>query len=238
MTNMQGYWKLPQETARTIGADGWLRTGDAGYMDADGYLYIHDRVKDMIISGGENIYPAEVENAIYGHPRRFGSRGDRHSERAVGRGSEGDRRHSSRARRRIRTRSSRGRASASLRTKCRRAWTSSRSCRGIRRARSCAGSCARRIGRDGSGRSIRNRRQLTYAYPRKRARNLGCGTRGFDCDGRGVGSRFVRQRRCIGLDWRARASRQSKRPDRSARRHQPKVEVCRGTGMCGGLGGC
>jgi long-chain acyl-CoA synthetase len=68
MTNMQGYWKLPQETARTIGADGWLRTGDAGYMDADGYLYIHDRVKDMIISGGENIYPAEVENAIYGHP--------------------------------------------------------------------------------------------------------------------------------------------------------------------------
>jgi long-chain acyl-CoA synthetase len=68
MTNMQGYWKLPQETARTIGADGWLRTGDAGYMDADGYLFIHDRVKDMIISGGENIYPAEVENAIYGHP--------------------------------------------------------------------------------------------------------------------------------------------------------------------------
>ena len=68
LTNMQGYWKLPQETARTIGADGWLRTGDAGYMDADGYLFIHDRVKDMIISGGENIYPAEVENAIYGHP--------------------------------------------------------------------------------------------------------------------------------------------------------------------------
>jgi acyl-CoA synthetase (AMP-forming)/AMP-acid ligase II len=68
MTNMQGYWKLPQETARTIGPDNWLRTGDAGYLDADGYLYIHDRVKDMIISGGENIYPAEVENAIYGHP--------------------------------------------------------------------------------------------------------------------------------------------------------------------------
>ena len=92
MTNMQGYWKLPQETARTMGADGWLRTGDAGYIDADGYLYIHDRVKDMIISGGENIYPAEVENAIYGHPRCFGSRGHRHSERAVGRGSESGRR--------------------------------------------------------------------------------------------------------------------------------------------------
>lgn len=66
--NMSGYWKQPEETARTIDADGWLRTGDAGYMDAEGYLYIHDRVKDMIISGGENVYPAEVESAIYGHP--------------------------------------------------------------------------------------------------------------------------------------------------------------------------
>src|SRR5882757_4271429 len=46
----------------------WLRTGDAGYMDKDGYLYIHDRIKDMIISGGENIYPAEVESAICDHP--------------------------------------------------------------------------------------------------------------------------------------------------------------------------
>jgi len=66
--NMQGYWGLPEATAATIDADGWLRTGDAGYLDEDGYLYIHDRVKDMIISGAENIYPAEVENAIYGHP--------------------------------------------------------------------------------------------------------------------------------------------------------------------------
>jgi acyl-CoA synthetase (AMP-forming)/AMP-acid ligase II len=47
--------------------DGWLFTGDAGYFDADGYLYIHDRVKDMIVSGGENVYPAEVENAVFGH---------------------------------------------------------------------------------------------------------------------------------------------------------------------------
>ena len=45
-----------------------MRTGDAGYLDADGYLYIHDRVKDMIISGGENVYPAEVEDAVYSHP--------------------------------------------------------------------------------------------------------------------------------------------------------------------------
>lgn len=66
--NMAGYWNLPDATASTIGADGWLRTGDAGYMDEDGYVYIHDRVKDMIISGGENIYPAEVENSIFGHP--------------------------------------------------------------------------------------------------------------------------------------------------------------------------
>ncbi len=67
-TNMRGYWNNPEATAAAIDADGWLRTGDAGYLDADGYLYIHDRVKDMIISGGENVYPAEVENALYSHP--------------------------------------------------------------------------------------------------------------------------------------------------------------------------
>ncbi len=66
--NMLGYWNLPDATAKTVSADGWIRTGDAGYMDADGYLFIHDRMKDMIISGGENIYPAEVESAIFGHP--------------------------------------------------------------------------------------------------------------------------------------------------------------------------
>jgi acyl-CoA synthetase (AMP-forming)/AMP-acid ligase II len=68
VANMPGYWKLPEATASTIGPDGWLRTGDAGYLDEDGYLFIHDRVKDMIISGAENIYPAEVESAVYGHP--------------------------------------------------------------------------------------------------------------------------------------------------------------------------
>jgi long-chain acyl-CoA synthetase len=66
--NMAGYWKLDEATAATIAPDGWLRTGDAGYLDADGYLFIHDRVKDMIITGGENVYPAEVESAVYGHP--------------------------------------------------------------------------------------------------------------------------------------------------------------------------
>jgi acyl-CoA synthetase (AMP-forming)/AMP-acid ligase II len=67
-SNMAGYWNLPEATAKTLDSEGWLRTGDAGYMDQDGYLYIHDRIKDMIISGGENIYPAEVESAICDHP--------------------------------------------------------------------------------------------------------------------------------------------------------------------------
>ena len=63
-----GYWRKPEETAATIDADGWLKTGDAGYFDADGYLYLHDRIKDMIVSGGENIYPAEVENVLLSYP--------------------------------------------------------------------------------------------------------------------------------------------------------------------------
>ena len=66
--NMLGYWNLPEATAKTLSADGWVSTGDAAYMDADGYIYIQDRIKDMIITGGENVYPAEVESAIYGHP--------------------------------------------------------------------------------------------------------------------------------------------------------------------------
>jgi long-chain acyl-CoA synthetase len=66
--NMAGYWRKPEETAATIDGSGWLRTGDAGFQDADGYLYLHDRMKDMIVSGGENIYPAEVENVLLSHP--------------------------------------------------------------------------------------------------------------------------------------------------------------------------
>ncbi|MET0271432.1 MAG: fatty acid--CoA ligase [Phenylobacterium sp.] len=67
-TTMRGYWKQEAETARCITAGGWVRTGDAGMMDEDGYVFISDRVKDMIVSGGENVYPAEVESAMYGHP--------------------------------------------------------------------------------------------------------------------------------------------------------------------------
>jgi long-chain acyl-CoA synthetase len=65
---MLGYWNQPEQTAAVMAEGGWFRTGDAGYLDADGYLYIHDRVKDMIVSGGENIYPAEVENVLMAHP--------------------------------------------------------------------------------------------------------------------------------------------------------------------------
>ncbi len=64
---MKGYWNKPEETAAAL-RDGWLRTGDAGYLDAEGYLYICDRVKDMIISGGENIYPREIENVLFELP--------------------------------------------------------------------------------------------------------------------------------------------------------------------------
>lgn len=64
---MQGYWNKPAQTAEAI-RDGWYHTGDGAYLDEDGYLYIVDRIKDMIVSGGENIYSAEVENAISKHP--------------------------------------------------------------------------------------------------------------------------------------------------------------------------
>jgi len=66
--NFKGYWNHPDETARTVTPDGWLKTGDAGYLDEDGYLFLTDRIKDMIITGGENVYPAEVENALASHP--------------------------------------------------------------------------------------------------------------------------------------------------------------------------
>ncbi|HXM55590.1 MAG TPA: AMP-binding protein [Candidatus Dormibacteraeota bacterium] len=64
---MAGYWRRPDDTAAAI-RDGWFHTGDAGSLDRDGYLFIRDRIKDMIVSGGENIYPAELESALMGHP--------------------------------------------------------------------------------------------------------------------------------------------------------------------------
>ncbi len=65
--NMKGYRNKPKETAATVTSDGWLRTGDAAYANAEGYIFLFDRFKDMIVSGAENIYPAEVENALYDH---------------------------------------------------------------------------------------------------------------------------------------------------------------------------
>jgi acyl-CoA synthetase (AMP-forming)/AMP-acid ligase II len=65
-TNMLSYFNLPDETSANL-TDGWVHTGDAGYMDDEGYLYLKDRIKDMVVSGGENIYPVEVENAIARH---------------------------------------------------------------------------------------------------------------------------------------------------------------------------
>jgi acyl-CoA synthetase (AMP-forming)/AMP-acid ligase II len=64
---MRGYWNLPEATAEAL-RGGWMHTGDAGIIDEEGYLFIQDRVKDMIVSGGENIYPREVEEVLYQHP--------------------------------------------------------------------------------------------------------------------------------------------------------------------------
>jgi long-chain acyl-CoA synthetase len=66
--NMAGYWNNPDATRAVLDGDGWLRTGDAGYLDEEGFVYLHDRVKDMIVTGGENVYPAEVENVLMRHP--------------------------------------------------------------------------------------------------------------------------------------------------------------------------
>lgn len=65
---MSGYWQKPEATAAAVTEDGWLRSGDGGHIDADGYVYVTDRIKDMIVSGGENVYPAEIERVLAEHP--------------------------------------------------------------------------------------------------------------------------------------------------------------------------
>ena len=70
---MMGYWNKPAETADAL-RDGWLHTGDGGYLDERGYIFIADRIKDMIITGGENVYSTEVESAVASHPAVVRSR--------------------------------------------------------------------------------------------------------------------------------------------------------------------
>ena len=64
---MSDYWQRPEETSHTL-RDGWLHTGDVGRVDEDGYLFVEDRIKDMVVSGGENVYPGVVEQVLFAHP--------------------------------------------------------------------------------------------------------------------------------------------------------------------------
>ena len=83
---MKGYWNKPEATAEAVSADGWFRTGDIGRVDEDGYFYIVDRKKDLIIRGGYNIYPREIEEVLYEHPAFAEAAVDRHAARRAGRG--------------------------------------------------------------------------------------------------------------------------------------------------------
>jgi fatty-acyl-CoA synthase len=65
---MLGYWEQPEQTSEAIDADGWMHTGDIAEMDGDGYVRITGRIKDMVIRGGENVYPREIEEFLYTHP--------------------------------------------------------------------------------------------------------------------------------------------------------------------------
>ena len=98
-TVMRGYLDDPEATAAAIDADGWLHTGDLGTFDADGYLRIVGRIKDMFIVGGFNAYPAEIENLHAAPPAHRAGRGDRRARRAPRRSRQGVRRARSRARR-------------------------------------------------------------------------------------------------------------------------------------------
>jgi acyl-CoA synthetase (AMP-forming)/AMP-acid ligase II len=138
---MKGYWRNPDATRATFFPDGWLRTGDAAYLDDEGFVFIYDRVKDMIVTGAENVYPAEVENAIFGHPAVadvavIGVPDQRWGEAVkaiVVPGSE---------RRPARTTSSPMRGSGSQASNCQSLSTSSTRCRATRPGRCCGGNCA------------------------------------------------------------------------------------------------
>ena len=86
---MRGYWNDPERTAEAIDAARWMHTGDLATMDDDGYVRIVGRIKDMIIRGGENIYPREIEEFLYTHPADRRRAGDRRARRALRRGADG-----------------------------------------------------------------------------------------------------------------------------------------------------
>ena len=115
---MREYWKKPEATAEAF-RGGWYHSGDAGYLDDDGYLFLVDRVKDMIVTGGENVYSVEVENAIASHPAVAQVAVIGMPSREVGRGRARDRGRARRRRRSPRPRSSSTPASGSPATRSR-----------------------------------------------------------------------------------------------------------------------
>ena len=88
MNVMRGYYDDPQATAATF-TRGWFRTGDLGYVDDDGFVFIVDRKKDLIIRGGYNVYPREIEEVLYTHPGSRRGRRHRRARPAAGRGGQG-----------------------------------------------------------------------------------------------------------------------------------------------------
>ena len=100
---MRGYWNNAEATAEAIDVDGWMHTGDIGVMDEEGYVNIVGRIKDMVIRGGENVYPREIEEVLFEHPDDRRRAGDRRARRAHGRGAHGVGAGAARAPRSVRT---------------------------------------------------------------------------------------------------------------------------------------
>ena len=146
---MLGYWNKPEETAEAL-RGGWMHTGDGGYLDDEGYVFVVDRIKDMIITGGENVYSVEVENALAQHPavatcavigvpdERVGRAGARRRRAPARR--DGHRRRTAGARPRARSPATRSRA----------AWSSWTRCRSRPRARCSSANCGRPTGVKGT----------------------------------------------------------------------------------------
>ena len=86
---MRGYWNDPERTAESIDEQRWMHTGDLATMDDQGYVRIVGRIKDMVIRGGENVYPREIEEFLYTHPADRRRPGDRRARRALRRGTDG-----------------------------------------------------------------------------------------------------------------------------------------------------